>query len=246
MFYPGELQIAVIGAGHGGKSMAADLASRGYAVRLYNRSYEHIEAIAQRGGIEVTLEDGRQEFGQLRLVTSDIAAALEGADLVMVVIPASGHRDVALACAPHLRDGQCLVLNPGRTGGALEFRQVLRETGCTADVVIAEAETFLFTSRSNGPAEAHIFRRKNTLPLAALPSTRTHEVLDILQEVYPQFIAAPNVLYTSLNNMGAVFHPALTLLNAGWIEASGGDFEFYIDGPVGPGVAGPRLFGLRR
>jgi opine dehydrogenase len=236
MLYPGELQIAVIGAGHGGKSMAADLASRGYAVRLYNRSYEHIEAIAQRGGIEVTLEDGRQEFGQLRLVTSDIAAALEGADLVMVVIPASGHRDVALACAPHLRDGQCLVLNPGRTGGALEFRQVLRETGCTADVVIAEAETFLFTSRSNGPAEAHIFRRKNTLPLAALPSTRTHEVLDILQEVYPQFIAAPNVLYTSLNNMGAVFHPALTLLNAGWIEASGGDFEFYIDG-VTPSTA---------
>jgi opine dehydrogenase len=236
MLYPGELQIAVIGAGHGGKSMAADLASRGYAVRLYNRSYEHIEAIAQRGGIEVTLEDGRQEFGQLRLVTSDIAAALEGADLVMVVIPASGHRDVALACAPHLRDGQCLVLNPGRTGGALEFRQVLRETGCTADVVIAEAETFLFTSSSNGPAEAHIFRRKNTLPLAALPSTRTHEVLDILQEVYPQFIAAPNVLYTSLNNMGAVFHPALTLLNAGWIEASGGDFEFYIDG-VTPSTA---------
>jgi opine dehydrogenase len=236
MLYDGELQIVVIGAGHGGKSMAADLASRGYAVRLYNRSYEHIEAIALRGGIEVMLEDGRQEFGKLRLVTSDVAAALDGAHLVMVVVPASAHRDIALACAPYLQDGQCLVLNPGRTGGALEFRQVLCEAGCTADVIVAEAETFLFASRSNGPAEAHIFRRKNTLPLAALPSTRTQEVLDILQEVYPQFIAAPNVLYTSLNNMGAVFHPALTLLNAGWIEASGGDFEFYIDG-VTPSTA---------
>jgi opine dehydrogenase len=236
MFYAGELQIAVIGAGHGGKSMAADLASRGYAVRLYNRSYEHIEAIALRGGIEVTLEDGRQEFGKLRLVTSNIAAALDGAHLVMVVVPASAHRDVALACAPCLQDGQYVVLNPGRTGGALEFRQVLHETHCTADVVVAEAETLLFASRSDGPAEAHIFRRKNTLPLAALPSTRTPEVLDMLQEVYPQFIAAPNVLYTSLNNMGAVFHPALTLLNAGWIEASGGDFEFYIDG-VTPATA---------
>jgi opine dehydrogenase len=231
-----ELQITVIGAGHGGKSMAADLAARGYAVRLYNRSYENIEAIAMRRGIEVTLEDGRREFGTLRCTTSDMAQALAGVRLIMVVLPASAHRDIALACAPHLQDGQIIVLNPGRTGGALEFRQVLQEAGCTADVVIAEAETFLFASRSDGPAEAHIFRRKNTLPLAALPSTRTEEVLDILQEVYPQFIAAPNVLYTSLNNMGAVFHPALTLLNAGWIEATGGDFEFYIDG-VTPSTA---------
>jgi opine dehydrogenase len=80
------------------------------------------------------------------------------------------------------------------------------------------------------PAEAHIFRRKNTLPLAALPATRTQAVLDVVQEIYPQFIAAKNVLYTSLNNMGAIFHPALTLLNAGWIEATSGDFEFYIEG----------------
>ncbi len=95
---------------------------------------------------------------------------------------------------------------------------------------------FLFASRSEGPAEAHIFRRKNSLPLAALPATRTRDVLDMLQEIYPQFIAAPNVLYTSLNNMGAVFHPALMLLNAGWIEATDGDFEFYING-VTPSTA---------
>jgi len=39
-----------------------------------------------------------------------------------------------------------------------------------------------------------------------------------------------------LNNMGAIFHPALALLNSGWIEATHGDFEFYIDG-VTPSVA---------
>ncbi|MBZ0290922.1 MAG: NAD/NADP octopine/nopaline dehydrogenase family protein, partial [Anaerolineae bacterium] len=39
-----------------------------------------------------------------------------------------------------------------------------------------------------------------------------------------------------LDNMGAVFHPALTLLNAGWIEYSQGEFQFYIDG-VTPSIA---------
>lgn len=225
-----NLQIAVIGAGHGGKSMAGDLALRGYQVRLYNRHYNHVEEISVRGGIEVTLEDGRQGFGRIPVITDDIARVLDGADITLVVVPASGHRDIAVACAPHLRDGQILVLNPGRTGGAFEFRQILQELECTADVIIAEAETFIFASRSIGPAQAQIFRRKNTVPLAALPATYTPDVLEILQEIYPQFIAAPNVLHTSLNNMGAVFHPALTLLNAGWIEATGGDFEFYIEG----------------
>ena len=36
--------------------------------------------------------------------------------------------------------------------------------------------------------------------------------------------------------MGAIFHPALTILNSGWIESTHGDFQFYIDG-VTPSVA---------
>jgi opine dehydrogenase len=87
-----------------------------------------------------------------------------------------------------------------------------------------------------GPAEAHIFRRKNTVPLAAFPASKTPEVLDVLKDIYPQFINGRNILYTSLNNMGAIFHPALTLLNAGWIEHTEGEFQFYIEG-VTPSIA---------
>jgi opine dehydrogenase len=231
-----DLTITVIGAGHGGKAMAAELASRGFTTRLYNRTYQNIETIAQRGGIELGFWDGRTVFGPMALVTSDIAEALSGAHIIMIVVPASGHYDLAVTCAPYLEDGQIIVLNPGRTGGALEFRHVLQQQNCTADVVIAEAETFLFASRSNGPAEAHIFRRKSTLPLAALPASRTPQVLNILQKIYPQFIDGRNILYTSLNNMGAIFHPALTLLNAGWIEHTEGEFQFYIEG-VTPAIA---------
>ncbi len=61
-------------------------------------------------------------------------------------------------------------------------------------------------------------------------------VLDTIHVAYPQFIDGINVLHTGLNNMGAIFHPALTLLNAGWIEATHGDYQFYIDG-VTPSVA---------
>jgi opine dehydrogenase len=127
-------------------------------------------------------------------------------------------------------------LNPGRTGGALEFRRILNQMGCAGDVIVAETGTFIFASRSTGPAQARIFRRKNAIPLAALPAIHTNQVLELVHDAFPQFIPAVNVLLTSLDNMGAIFHPALTLLNAGWIERTLGDFEFYADG-VTPSTA---------
>lgn len=228
--------ITVIGAGHGGKAMAAELAARGFPVTLYNRTFANIDVIATRGGIELLTEDGREVFGRLQLVTSDMEAALAEARLVMVVLPASAHWDTALKAAPYVKDGQVIVLNPGRTGGALEFVEGLRIGGCKTRPIVCEAETFIFASRSTGPAEARIFRTKYSLPAAAFPTTRTAEAIEVIRKAYPQFFAAKNVLYTSLNNMGAIFHPSLMLLNTGWIEATQGDFEFYMDG-VTPATA---------
>ena len=68
------------------------------------------------------------------------------------------------------------------------------------------------------------------MPLATLPSYWIPETISALSGPFPQFVAGSNVLATSLENIGAVFHPALTILNAGWIEATHGDFEYYLQG----------------
>jgi opine dehydrogenase len=154
----------------------------------------------------------------------------------MVVLPSTAHAEIASAMVKHLVDGQIVVLNPGRTGGALEFFQALRQNGCSAKVIVAEAETLIYASRSDGPAQARIFRIKESVPVAALPAICTTQVLEALHPAYPQFIDGISVLHTGLNNMGAIFHPSLTLLNAGRIESTRGEFQFYIDG-VTPSVA---------
>ena len=229
--------ITVIGAGHGGKAMAAHLALMGFPVTLYNRTFDHISAIQERGGIDLeSYPDGPHGFAHLERVTSDLGEALAQAALVMVVLPSSAHADVGRNVAPYLKDGQIVVLHPGRTCGALEFDKALRDSNCKTQVIVAEAETFIYASRTDGPAQARIFRIKEAVPLAALPATCTQMVLDAIHPAYPQFINGVNVLHTGLNNMGAIFHPALTLLNAGWIEATHGDYQFYIDG-VTPSVA---------
>ena len=230
-------RFTVIGAGNGGKAMAAHLSLKGFPVTLYNRSPEHIEIIKARGGIELTsYEGGPHGFGKLLFVTSDIAKAVGDTDVIMVVLPSTAHRDIARILAPYLQDGQIVVLNPGRTGGALEFRQVLRDQNCPAQLMVAEAETLIYASRSDGPALARIFRIKESVPLAALPAKDTSQVLAVLNLAYPEFIDGISVLHTGLNNMGAIFHPALTLLNAGRIESTLGEYQFYIEG-VTPSVA---------
>lgn len=230
-------KFVVIGAGHGGKAMAAHLALMGFTVNLFNRTAEHVDIVKKRGGIELeSMEGGPHGFGELALVTSKIADAIKDVEVIMVVLPSSAHAEIAKTLAPHLKSGQIIVLHPGRTCGALEFTKVIRDNGCKADVTVAEAETFIYASRSDGPAQARIFRIKEAVPLAALPANRTQLVLDAICEAYPQFIDGVDVLNTGLNNMGAIFHPALTLLNAGWIEATHGDYQFYIDG-VTPSVA---------
>jgi opine dehydrogenase len=226
-----KFNITVIGAGHGGKAMAAHLALMEFPTVLYNRTAENVAAIKELGGIYLeSYEGGPRGFGKLTLVTSNIAVALQNSRMVMVVVPSSAHADVAKACAPYLTDGQIVILHPGRTCGAIEFSKVIRDNGCTADVTVAEAETFIYASRSDGPAQSRIFRIKEAVPLAALPSNRNQLVLDLVRDVFSQFIDGGNVLQTGMNNMGAIFHPALTILNSGWIESTHGDFQFYIDG----------------
>jgi opine dehydrogenase len=229
-----ETTFCVIGAGHGGLAMAGHLGILGHPVTLYNRTAENLDGVRWHGGVKV---DGAVTgFGPVRAVTSNIAEAVDGADVVMVVTPSTAHRSLAAAMAPHLRDGQLVVLNPGRTCGALEFRRVFDDCGVRADIALAETQTFLYASRALSRWEAHIYRIKNAVPFATLPSFLIPNALAVLTVAFPQFVAGTNVLATSLENIGAVFHPALTIMNAGWIEATGGDFEYYLQG-ITPSVA---------
>ena len=233
-----KTRYTVIGAGNGGKAMAAHLAIMGFEVTLYNRTFDNIAAIQKRNGITLESEDpaGPRGFGRLACVTSDMKVAIENCDIAMVVTPAYAHYNIAHEAAPYLQNDQIVVLNPGRTLGAIEFNRVLDEEGCTNGVTIAETQTFIYASRSDGPANARIFRIKDAVPLAALPATETPRVLEKLALAYPQFIDGGDVLQTGINNIGAIFHPTISIFNAGWIEATTGDFQFYLDG-VTPTVA---------
>ncbi len=223
-----DLLFCILGAGHGGLAMAGHLAIKGFRVNLYNRGRRRISPVIHRGGIKV--EGEVKGFGKIELASTNMKECMEEADILMVVVPALAHSFIAETCAPYLKENQIVLLNPGRTRGALEFYNVLREQDMKKLPFIAEAQTFLYASRALGPAHAKIFSIKNSIPLATLPADWIPGVQKIINRAFPQFIPGDNIFKTSFDNIGAIFHPALTILNAGWIEDTHGDFEYYIQG----------------
>jgi len=225
---PKDLKFCVLGAGHGGLAMAGHLAIKGFKVNLYNRGRKRIRPVTQRKGIKV--EGEIKGIGKIELASTNIKECIKGTDVLMVVVPATGHRFIAETCAPYIKENQLVILNPGRTGGALEFFNTFKEKDLKRFPFIAEAQTFLYASRALGPAHARIFSIKNSVPLATLPAYWIPGILKVINRAFPQFIPGDNIFKTSFENIGAVFHPALTILNAGWIETTYGDFEYYIQG----------------
>lgn len=226
-------RFAILGAGHGGQAMAGYLALLGYEVSLFTRSLETMMGIEKHGGIK--LGGSLTGLGRLSRVTADYGTVLDNTDVVMVVVPASSHRDVALSISQYVHENQVVVLNPGRTGGALEFDALLRRNGVKG-VTVAETQTFLFASRVIEQGQVNIYSIKNEVGFAALPASRTGEILGFLGDAFPQFKESPSVLHTGFDNIGGIFHPAPTLLNAGWIQATDGAFTYYHQG-ITPAVA---------
>jgi opine dehydrogenase len=106
-----KFEIAVLGAGHGGLAMAGHLALMGHKVNLFNRGEERQWGVRSSGTIEITVEV--EGFGCLNMATTSMKKAIEGVELIMVLVPAFGHLWMAEQMAPHLADDQIVVLHPG-------------------------------------------------------------------------------------------------------------------------------------
>ncbi len=221
-------KIAVLGGGHGGCAAAADLTLRGFDVRLQARNPDRLAAIRERGGIDV--KGVHTGFVPLKTVTSSVEEAVSGADLIMLVIPSVAHETYARALAPLLRPDQPVFLNPGHTGGGLHFSWELQRAGFKEPAMTCEGVTLTYITRMEGPACVNIYSYTKRLAFAAFPGRHAQALYDLVKPVFPEIVLASSVLETALTNINAIFHPPGMIMNAGWIEHTGGDFRFYAEG----------------
>jgi opine dehydrogenase len=220
------VKIAVLGGGNGSFAAAGDLALAGHEVGLWRRDREAIAAHRAAGGAVLVKDFRGTHKAALALVTSDIAGAARGAELIVCPMPAFAQSDVARLLAPHLRDGQVVFLPPG-TFGSLLFARAVRQAGNRARVAFAETGTLPWLTRKHGPYEVQISARGKHLPTGVFPLNLADHALALIAAAFPGAIEpCGDALSGALMNAGPIIHPPLIVMNAGPLEHFGkGHFE---------------------
>ena len=222
--------IAVLGGGHGARTVAADLTLAGHSVTLFEfeKFHDNVAAIFESGTIAISGK-ARNGLARLARTTHELGEAIQGAELVLIVVPSLVHRVYAEALAPLLRDEHHVILIPG-TCGSLEFTNLVRQQGCRAKFTVSELDTLPYATRINGPASVNVYHSLPCFGIGTMPSTRADEVFAIFKDLYAGLTRFRDVLDAGLSNCNPVIHPLGVLMNAGRIEYSRGEFWYYEEG----------------
>lgn len=229
------MKVTVIGAGNSGLAMAAHISQAGHKVCLWNRSETTIAKLLKTH--LVYCEGMIQGAIAIDQVTNNIKQALEKTDIVLITTPANSHKELAAIIAKNITSETLIVLNPGRTFGALEFQSEYKKHNGFLPQCIAETQTIIYTCRKTAEDAVNIITFKNKVLIASLnPEENQYLVQRLPDCLQPYFIPAASMVQTSIGNVGMVLHCAPLLLNTGWTESTTRSYKYYYDG-ITPSVA---------
>lgn len=229
------MKVTVIGAGNSGFAMAAHLSKFGNKVTLWNRSRSSIATIMETKSIHCTgILHG---IIPIYKITDNIKDALMDPDVILITTPAHSHKELAELIAKNINKSSIIVLNPGRTFGALEFEYVYKMYNRDHEQIIAETQTIIYTCRKIGDDGVNIIALKDSVFLATLGSCSNTETIEKLPAcIRGYFKPANSIVETSIGNVGMILHCAPLLLNVGWTESKFYNYKYYHDG-VSPTVS---------
>lgn len=228
------MNVTILGAGHGGIAMAADLTMAGHYVHLaavpdHARNLLMVQAMhgIHLDGYSSRASDPHSSGGHsiafLRIpkTSTDVAEAIREAEVIMVVVPANAQDPYIDLLVEHAQPGQIIVFNPIKFA-SLVFHQKWQAAGRPRDeVMVGGTESLLYAAKLKGADHIWIKAVKAVLPFAANPAARTAEALETLNRLFSQLTPARNVLEISVSDPGIIVHTVSTLMNASRIEQMG-------------------------
>ena len=150
-------------------------------------------------------------------IVDNPAALAAGCDLVVVAVPANGHRAVIDALLPGLRDGQMVFVSAMSSLSALYLAECARAAG--RDITVMASGTTVLTARRRGPAAVDVLTRRGRLGLSVWPVSRQDAARARFAELFGEVtFAEPNLLASVLANTNPVAHVPLAVLNWTRIE----------------------------
>lgn len=228
-----EKPVAILGGGAIAQTEAADFALDGYEVRLYDLAEfaptsmgEVLETRRiELGGVQSNPKNFRRSgVGEIALATTDISKALKGAGLVIVAVPGFGHEPFFEKMIPHLEDGQVVSIVPDNFG-SLVLRRMMRERGCTAEVIVGGWHSAPYGTRIFEPGKVNCTVREANQIYEAFPSKDGEDLFEAMKDApifsgVSEFMRADTAIGVGMANANPLVHVPGSLLNVGAMEVS--------------------------
>lgn len=206
-------KVAVLGGGHGAHCMAADLASRGFKVNMFEMPEfkRNLSLLFETKTIEI---DGLiKGCYTLEKVTSDIRDAIDGVRYILIATPAFAHKAYAeLLKGITDPQNQIVILYPGAFAGLL-FKTIQGD-GCP---IVAEANNLPYDTRLVEPGRVMLYGF-NDINIAFMPANRGAELFDEVKALHPFVRLYEDVLEAGLSIVNPAFHAGLCLFSINEIE----------------------------
>lgn len=203
------MRVAILGAGAIALGSAAFLLQAGHDVVIWSPSGASTREMAQGAPLKAS---GKVEGIFSPRIARSCEEALDGQEVVLIALPANGHRTVMEAAAPHLREGQIVVISGHLSFGALYLSKLLSERG--VDVPVAAWGTTVTTGRRTAPAEVLVRNIRSKVDLAAVPASAGEAVLAACTALFgDRFALRDDLMTIMLSNLNPQSHMAVALCN---------------------------------
>jgi opine dehydrogenase len=201
--------VGIAGAGAIAFGAAAFLESAGHRPILWSPSGEGTKRLAAgeklvaKGAVEGTFRPG---------VASSAKDLAERTDVLMIALPAYGHKSVMDAVAPHIRSDHVVLISSHASFGALYLSRLLARRGIVVPIVAWG--TTVTTGRRPSAAEASVNTVRSKVDICTVPAARSAEGLAVCRKLFgDRFVEREGLLALALSNLNPQNHLGIALCN---------------------------------
>lgn len=206
---PDKAKVGIAGAGSVAMGTAALLHDNGHDPMLWSPSGKSTAALSDGG--KLTANGAIDAAFRPRLADGAEELARDN-DVLILALPAYGHKAVMDSMAPHVRDAQPVIISSHASLGAIYLMQLLARRGVTAPVTAWG--TTAVTARRRSGSEVRINTVRRLIDLCTVPDRGAQEGLALCRRLFgDRFQPRDGLLAISLSNLNPQNHMGIALGN---------------------------------
>ncbi|MEO1019593.1 MAG: NAD/NADP octopine/nopaline dehydrogenase family protein, partial [Pseudomonadota bacterium] len=203
------LRVGIVGAGAVAFAVAAFLEQAGHRPKLWSPSGNRTERMAAGDPLIAT---GALEGRFAPAVAKSAQALVEGADVVLLALPANGHKTTMDAIAPFLVDSQAVIISSQASFGALYLSKLLVQRGI--EIPIVAWGTTLTGGRQTSDCEVMVSTVRKQVDIATVPERLSVQGLSLCENLAGQcFVDRGGLMAIALSNLNPQNHLGIALCN---------------------------------